>query len=461
MKLTPRLSVALLLAAAFAPRARADFDADLAAAGRAIEAAMPAAARRMAAGEVKAANAGLLAAVPEKGRTPAASFLLGNVLFEVDRDLSYQLHKAAALGAPDRPEAGWEWALEQHRAGEYAGALASYQAFSQTRPGSASPHALAADCLLRLGRLDEAKAEWLKSEAAPDGSIEQMENLVCAVHRDPVPYQKRADLLHKAVDQKDADAAADLIALDCDFPFDWWNGGPNEDFLNHDLPAVTAALGLAADDLRARSIAAAAACATADQESPAAVRAILDKQKLLIDPGHTLPVHGGLLSVVRRAGVDSGAVDAATLRDVLAPKLRAMALKGSDVELWNAAFASAAFASAGTGAATVDFARAGWKATADPRFAAVTLALKASADGLTPDDPELAAAVEQFPESGAVQRMRFNAAGKLTGPILAAAARAEFSHFTSSAGSVAGVDRPRSDFLRAYFKMLIELPPAM
>jgi hypothetical protein len=39
-----------------------------------------------------------------------------------------------------------------------------------------------------------------------------------------------------------------LIALDCDFPRDWWNRGPHEDYLSHDAPAVTAALKLPQED---------------------------------------------------------------------------------------------------------------------------------------------------------------------------------------------------------------------
>ena len=34
-----------------------------------------------------------------------------------------------------------------------------------------------------------------ESEAAPDGTVETMEDLVCAVHREPAPHHRRADLL--------------------------------------------------------------------------------------------------------------------------------------------------------------------------------------------------------------------------------------------------------------------------
>ena len=452
--------LALLLLAPLAATAAADFDADLQRASAKMPAVWPTCAEKMQAGDVSGANQTLLAAFPKATRTPAESFLLGNVLYEIDPALSYALHKAAADALPAEPAVAWEWAMEQHRAGEYAGAVKSYRQFSQSRPASASPYALQADCLLHLNRYPEAVAAWQQSERAPNGQVEQMENLVCAVNRDPVPYQRRADLLQKATGQKDADAAADLIALDCDFPIDWWNAGPQAEFLAHDLPAVTAALNLPADDLRSRAMAAAAACATADQEGPAAVAAVLGKYRLLTDADHTLPAHGGLLSVLLRAAVVSKALDEKTLREALAPKLLAAARAGGDVEIWNVA----AFAATGTDAEMLALEREGWKATGDARFAAAALAMKQK-DGALPDnDPDLAAAAKQFPDSAAVQRFRYEAAarqGKVTARLLADAARAEFSHFSSFVAFATVVDRPRSDRLRAYFKQLATMAPAL
>ena len=57
-------------------------------------------------------------------------------MFEVDRKQSYALHRAVALAEPDNTAVVWEWGLEQHRAGEYAGALAAYEKFSKVRPMS-------------------------------------------------------------------------------------------------------------------------------------------------------------------------------------------------------------------------------------------------------------------------------------------------------------------------------------
>jgi tetratricopeptide (TPR) repeat protein len=433
-----------------------DFDAQVRKAAGAIEPALRASEKKMTVGDFDGANASLLAAFPEEGRTAAQAFLLGNALFETDRKLSYGLHKFAAGAAPGNPNVIWEWAIEQHRTGEYAAALESYKAFSKTRPRSASPYALEADCLLRLNRIDEAVQAWRESEAAANGSIEQMENLVCAVHREPAPFARRAELLSKATSKRDAHAAAELIALDCDFPRDWWNAGPHKAFLDRDLKAVNDVLRLPVDDVRARAIACAADCALVDHTDAAAVRAILSKHRLLSDADHTIPNHGGLMGVIAIAVIQSKAIDEGTLRNEIGPKVLEIARRTKDGRLWNVAAYLAPLNDQ-------PLEREGWKVTGDPRFAAGLLYLKARAGELKSDDAELAAALKQFPEDGRIQRIAFETAkaeNKLTRDRLVAAAEAEFHHFSSFVAPATVVNRPRSDYLRQYFALLLRMEGA-
>lgn len=452
------LVVTALFSSAFTLLAAApDFNADIQQASAKIEAAMPGCAELMNAGDFAGANSKLLAVFPAADRTAGESFVLGNIFFDVDPRLSYALHEAAAKAEPQNPTVVWEWAMEQHRAGKYAGALAAYQLFSKARPQSAAPYALAADCLLRLNRVDAAIDAWQKSEAAPSGSIERMEDLVCSVHREPAPHARRAELLAKATQKGDADAAADLIALDCEFPKDWWNAGPHEAYLAHDLPAVIATLKLPPQDIRARTMQCAAECATANQDDGAAIKNIITKYRLLLDASQTIPTHGGLLAVILPRAVEAEAIDPATLHDKIDPKVLDLARKGHDPELWNlAAYAEAK----GTPDEQIKLEREGWKATADPRFAAGVLFLKSQSGKLSGDDADLKAALKQFPESGMVQRAAFEVAvreNRLTRGLLAAAAMAEFSHFSTFVAPATVIARPRSNYLRQYFAQMAHM----
>src|SRR4051812_40863078 len=102
--------------------ARADFDAEMTAAAAKVREIMPGAEALLADGHVNEARAVILAVFPEKTRSPAETLTLGNVLFTQDPEVSYELHKKAATDLPNEPDAQLEWALEQHRAGDYASA---------------------------------------------------------------------------------------------------------------------------------------------------------------------------------------------------------------------------------------------------------------------------------------------------------------------------------------------------
>jgi tetratricopeptide (TPR) repeat protein len=449
----------MLAASAVARGEAADFADGMKRTAKAIEAAWPACDDLVTGGDPAAATAKLLALFPEARRTAAESFMLGNVLFEIDRKQSYALHQAAARAEPKNTDVVWEWAMEQHRAGEYEAALASYREVSKARPGWAGSYALQADCLLRLDRVDEALAAWRKSEEAPDGSIEEMESLVCAVHREATPHARRAALYARATRERDAEAAAELIALDCDWPKDWWNAGPDAAYLGHDLPAVTAALGLPVDDLRMRAMACAAECAAARPGDAETVKRALAKHRLIVDADHTLPANGGLLAGILVSVVRTGAVDTTVLQREIAPRVLEQARKGSDVRVWNSAIYFGPRDVPDEEAIKIE--REGWRATGDARFAAGTLIVRLRGGKMAGDDAELAAALKQFPESGAVWRVAYEVArreGKLTRELLAGAAKAEFSHFSSFVAPATVVNRPRADYLREYFAQMRKLP---
>jgi len=375
--------LALLCFSSCAFAATTDFDADLQAAAAKLEALLSASGELLTAGDVAGANARLLAAFPEATRTPTESFVLGNMFFELDRKLSYALHKSAAAGDPGNSQIAWEWGVEQHRAGEYAAALESYKKYSADHPQLALPYALEADCYLRLNRVDDAVAAWRKSEDAPQGTVEAMEDMVCAVHREPAPHKIRADLLAKVVKQKDIAAAQDLIALDCQFPIDWWNVGPQSQYLAHDAPIVKDAIkSVGPDDVRVRAIACAIDCMTGDNDADA-IRKIFDKYHLLTDADHTVVAHGGLLYVLVSAAMNAKLMDESAMRQQIAPKALDLARKGHDAELWDIAVYAAPLDQHDRFLALQ---REAWKATGDQRFAGQLLYIKLDSGKLEPDD---------------------------------------------------------------------------
>ncbi len=75
------------------------------------------------------------------------------MLFHLSPADSYALHKMAYEARPKEKLTTLEWAIEQHRAGKYAEALALYEAYLGLEPDDEKTEALLADCLVRRGKL--------------------------------------------------------------------------------------------------------------------------------------------------------------------------------------------------------------------------------------------------------------------------------------------------------------------
>jgi tetratricopeptide (TPR) repeat protein len=420
-----------------------DFEEQLKAASAAVEPRLDGLEQRLMDGEFTAANEQLLAVFPKETRTPAQCMLLGNMLYGMDAKLSYALHHEAATKLPDEPDVLLEWAMEQHRAGEFEGALAAYDAFSRSSPDYAPVHGLAADCLVRLGRAKDAAERWRLSERARSGSLENFETLVCEIYKDPTLIQRRADLVAKAR-KGDVDAATRLIALDGKYERDWWNDGPERGYLKRDL----ALLDTLPADPRLRPARCVIDLLLPEEAKAEETRATLLRHGYLLDAARTVPEDPALLSLMLGTAISSGALGEDEARQELGGKLLSAAKDSRDAALWNAV----AFLYSGK-PASGDIEKRGWEATGDARFAAGYLAYLAGKDALAPADPIMAKALAQFPEDSRVVSLAMGATPRPDEADLVRAIKAEYRHFSPS-GLVA---RASAKPLRRYFQQLGEI----
>jgi tetratricopeptide (TPR) repeat protein len=405
-------------------------------------------------GSVTKGDQALLDFFPQSTRTAAQSFFLGSLMFEADPKLSFSLIQAAVSQRPDLSAMDWTWALEQHRAGDYSGALKAYQVYSTNAPEQAAVYALEADCLLRLGRIDEAIAAWRKFEKEPEESIKEMEKVVCMVHREPLPQQQRELLLNKVNQSGDAMAAAELIALDCDYPHDWWKIMPYMDYLDHDVTAVTNALKLPSNDPVIRAINCANDFANARGKDESIIHDILNKYQLITDQNHTLPANGALLSVIILKAIEFGILDQNTFQEKIVPKLLSMARAEKDKRIWLIALKGPWSPSNDQ---VIQEAREGWQTTGAVGCAIIVLKIKKQQQSFSGDDLDLKAALQQFPGNATIERTKFETAvreNKVTRQLLVNAAMAEFNHFSYTLAPGTIIPQPRSDYLREYFSLL-------
>jgi hypothetical protein len=392
-------------------------------------------------GRFTEANERLLAVFPKETRTPAQAMVLGNMLYSVDTNLSYGLHKEVAGQLPSEPLVLLEWAMEQHRAGEHAGALAAYDAYSKQHPQFAPVHGLAADCLIRLGRTREAASRWKESENATEGTLVKLESLVCEIYKDPSLNQRRA-LLRAKAEKGDVDAAVRLIALDGRFEHDWWNEGPHHTYLLHDLPLLKAF----PEDTRISAAQCLAECLLIEDPDADQIRAILDRHGLLIDRDKTLPSDPPLLSLLLGVAIRNEVLSRDESRLRFGQMLLADALRTKDADLFNIL----AFLEIGTERmASVE--KQAWAATGQARFAAGYLVEELRRGTLQPTDALLINAMNQFPEDSVIMFVGTSMTDPPTEELLVQAIKAEYRRFSSIIGLI---PRPSAKLLRVYFAKL-------
>lgn len=436
----PALAPCLLLVAHHRVAA-ADFESELREAVATVQVQLEPIQELVNEGQVSEANQRLLAVFPKEKRTPAQTMALGNLLYGIDTNLSYALHQEVARQLPTEPLVLMEWAMEQHRAGEYAGALAAYDAYSKQHPQYAPVHGLASDCLIRLGRIPEAAARWQKSEEARSGTLVQLESLVCEIYKDHSLQLRRAVLRSKTV-KGDVEAAVQLIVLDGKFEFDWWNVGPHLTYLDQDR----ALLNKLAPGPRVKAAQCVVECLLLEDAEPNQMRSVLERHGLLVDPAKTLPSDPVLLSLLLGIAIRAEVLSAAEARLQFGEKILAEAVRTKNAELFNVV----AFLSSGTDRMG-ELELQAWEATGQARFAAGYLVEQLSNKALQRSDPLLLKAMKQFPEDALIMYVATQLNDPPSEAMLVQAIKAEFRRFSAVLGII---PRPSAKLLRIYFSKL-------
>jgi hypothetical protein len=422
----------------------ADFQQEAVQAASALQSMQAPLEQEVEEGQLAQANQRLLDFYPKAGRTPVEAFVLGNMLYRMDPKLSYGLHEDAAQRLPHEPYVMLEWAMEEHRAGHYAEALAAYNEFSKAKPQYAPVHGLAADCLIRLGKTPEAVARWQESERAQEGTLDTLESLVCEIYRDPSLEQQRADWRGKA-QQGDIDAGVKLIALDGKYERDWWNSGPNVAHLAHDLPLLQKL----PPGARLKAAACVGECLLKPEPTAQDIGKILNHYGFIIDPGKTLPSDGVLISLMLGTAIDTAVLTRAQARLQFGENLRASARSSKDPNLLNVV----SYLYIDTDA-IADIEKQAWESTNDARFAAGYLNERLKQKNLTAGDPLLIKALQQCPEDSWVLAAAIAVNDPPTEALLVQAIKAEYRHFSSAPGLFI---RPGAGPLRQYFSELAQM----
>ncbi len=432
---------------AFAPVVKADEATDMRTAAQKISGVMGEAEKLYAKGAFEESFKVLFDTFPEATRTPVQTLILANVIYRHHPKQSYEMHRQAALAMPSNPGAQLEWAVEQHRAKEWAGAAATYEAFDKLTPGFIPAYGLWAQCLIEQGKLKDACAMWGKFETASRGSIQEFQRLTCEANWRGYPMRQRAELFKKA-SEGDLNAARGLVLLDANFPTNWWVRGPMPTYLAGDAEMLRKAPFAQKDQAAAKELIDAAEIAQAASRRRVNVTDLLKEKGYLFDPKGTLPKDPGAMCVIVTQALTRRTLTREEARDAWGEAVFAAGKASKDASLLNVA--------ANIHAGTAELEKVdqfGWDNTKDERFASSLIAGLYTKGELRPDDARLARALKEFPLSAQIAGVYVSLlieTQQVTEQALVAGIKAEYNRF-----SITAVDpQPSARVLGEYFRAL-------
>ena len=402
-------------------------------------------------GEVEAASQLVLDTFPEATRTAAQSFVMGQAIFRNDPKLTYALIKSAVEQLPDSAEVQLAWGLEQHREREYEGALRAYEGAHELRPGNAPVLAVAAECALRLGNVEKALRLWKACGESTRGTQDDIDALICEVNDRRRPMGRRTELV-KRVLNADEVAATELLLLDCEWPGDWWNKGPNRPFLESDLLTVGKWI-LPGGNVQVQEAKCVGALAMMERPTKEKVNDLLRRSRYLLDEQATMPTNAKAMVLMLKYAIRTGATTRDDARVKLGPRIIEMGKTSGEKDV----FEAAGFLYLNTGKAE-EIDRLGWEAAQDPRSAAGVLAAMMQRNELKWESAELQKAIKDFPDNGTIAGIALKVgtdAGQPRRDLLIRAILAEYSGLSISEHD--GSARARSDLMRDYWQQLAEL----
>lgn len=184
-------------------------------------------------GQINESNKMLENAVENK--TITDFFILGNIFFNIDDNLSLAYMIKAENLAQNNAAIMYERAIQEHKLKNYKKAAGYYDKFfaSDTGKSHSTAHALATDCYLRVKRYKDAIKAWNISEYHDNNKA--TDKLIFEVYGGEPNKIQRYKILDKIINHKNYKLFPRLIELDIYWEDDWWNSRTNQSNLNNDL----------------------------------------------------------------------------------------------------------------------------------------------------------------------------------------------------------------------------------
>jgi tetratricopeptide (TPR) repeat protein len=328
-------------------------------------------------------------------------YIIGGALYQAYPEQSFRLHHEAYVANPNNLFFNLEYAIELHRKGDYKGAAELYEKYSSQKPDDIRLYVWLADCYINTGDVDKAITNWNKAgHASKHTSIDFAIN---TIYGDTTKVKKRSSY-RKLLGAGTASAVYPLIFLDANWETDWWNTTVLDDAVSPDMALAKSILKEDSQDYKI--VAAYIAVKKMTQTDPDAdkIKQLLTANNLVIGKG-IIPAYGPMASDLLRICFINKLIEENQFYKDRGAELLQAARATKDKELMNI-YAYLQGAVNGRVDAATDL--AGWKDFHDERFAASYFMGKGAKNKY--DDPELAQAITDFPNSSTLYWIKANCA---------------------------------------------------
>jgi hypothetical protein len=328
-------------------------------------------------------------------------YVIGGLLYEIDKDKSFQLHKEAYLAKQDELNFILEYAIELHRKGEFEEATKLYEKYSKEKPEDFRVTVWLADCYINSGDIEKSISNWKKANHPKNHT-----SIDFAIHTiyGRIDQIKLRNDNRKEIETGNIQNLYSLIFLDMNWELDWWNTNTQEYFLKEDVRLIESKLEKTNIDYNTIQAYIKIKKLSKSVNVDDSIKMLLTNNKIIIS-SNPLPTNGQIASDLLRICFINQLISEQEFYNNRGQELLKLAKETKDKELLNIyAYLQATV----NGKVDVSIDKLGWTDFKDERFSISYFIGKADENRF--DDKELAQALIDFPNSSKLYWVKVNCA---------------------------------------------------
>lgn len=368
-------------------------------------------------------------------------YIVGGLLFEIDKDKSLQLHKEAFQSTETDENFVLDYAIELHRKGNYKEAADLYEKYVKQKTDDYRAYVWLADCYINLGETQKSIDNWIKANHPKNHT--GIDFAIHTIYGNTNQVRQRNEF-RKLILKGDLSKLNDLIFLDQNWEMDWWNKKAQVNFLNEDLKLAKQKLTEVNQDYKLLKAYTEIKKIENDATKTVEIKRILTINQIILN-NKPLPQFGQIASDLLRICFVNQFVNETEYYKQNGDYLLQISNKTKDKDLLNIyAYLQATV----DGQVKPEIDKLGWTEFEDERFAISYFLGKADKNKF--DDPELSQALIDFPNSSKLYWVKLNCAKierKKLKPIIIEVIKREFKTLGSD-------ESKYSYYLKNYFGYL-------